>query len=287
MMAQVFNDNFDSYTAGNYLGDESTGTNWTTWNDMPGTGEDGTISDKYAASAPNSLEIKENVDVIYDFEGVYSGHYTLSFNYLIPEGSSGGYFNCMHEFKGSSSVYAFDSYFSNDGTGYMTVKNEKTNFTFPKNNWFPIVIDINFDEDTATMTIDGNFIAGWAFHHTNNSSGLYEKLAVIDFYGTSANGNPGTLYYIDDFSFAESTVGVNDYQAPQVTIFPNPTSSQINITAEQMKQVELYNLVGQKIYAATCTENSISIPADNLTAGAYIVKVIADKGISTQKVIVK
>ncbi len=261
MLAQVFSDNFHSYPAGKYLGDEATGTHWSTWNDMPGTGEDGTISDKYAASAPNSLQIKENVDVIYNFEGLHSGHYTISFKYLVPEESTGG---------------------------YLTVNNKQTNFTTAKNDWFPIVIDINFDEDTATLTIDDNFVAGWPFHYTSVGSGLYEKLAILDFYGTAPNGvTAGAVYYIDDFSITENTVGVNDHQAPQVSIYPNPATSSINISADQMSQVELYNLVGQKVYETVCTENSISIPTCNLTAGTYIVKVMSEKGISTKKVVVK
>lgn len=288
MMAQVFSDNFDSYTAGKYLGDEATGTHWSTWNDMPGTGEDGTISDKYAASAPNSLQIKENVDVIYNFEGLHSGHYTISFKYLVPEESTGGYFNGMHEYGTSGSAYAFECRFNNDGTGYLTVNNEQTNFTTAKNDWFPIVIDINFDEDTATLTIDDNFVAGWPFHYTSVGSGLYEKLAILDFYGTAPNGvTAGAVYYIDDFSITENTVGVNDHQAPQVSIYPNPATSSINISADQMSQVELYNLVGQKVYETVCTENSISIPTCNLTAGTYIVKIMSEKGISTKKVVVK
>ena len=54
-MAQtvVFSDNFDNYTAGSYLA--QTNPAWTTWNDLPGSAEDGVISNAQAASAPKSI----------------------------------------------------------------------------------------------------------------------------------------------------------------------------------------------------------------------------------------
>lgn len=285
MMAQSFSDNFDSYKAGDQLA--KTNFRWSTWNGMPGTDEDGVISDAHAASAPNSLEIKGSSDVIYNFEELTHGRYLISFNYFIPTGSNGGYFNCLHEYgNAETSIWAFECFFHGNGTGYLKINNEDHNFTAVANEWFPVLLDINIDEDSVALTINDKFVMGWPFHYAADGTGLYDKLAVIDFYASAPDEAAGH-YFVDDFEFREAPVAVNDYNAPQVTIFPNPTSSQINISADQMTKVELYNMVGQKVYDTECTDNVLSIPTYGLTSGAYIVKVISNNGITNKKVVVK
>ena len=52
--AQTFTDNFESYTAGSYLGPQSAGA-WTTWSNAPGTAEDVLVSSADAFSGTKSL----------------------------------------------------------------------------------------------------------------------------------------------------------------------------------------------------------------------------------------
>ncbi|MBC8185076.1 hypothetical protein H8E88_28615 [candidate division KSB1 bacterium] len=58
----LFEDNFDAYTAGEFLAQQS--ENWTTWSDAPGGDEDALISTEQFLSAPNSLLIKGSSDVV-------------------------------------------------------------------------------------------------------------------------------------------------------------------------------------------------------------------------------
>lgn len=59
LLAQAsFSDDFESYTAGGYLAGQS--SDWTTWNNKPGTTEDVKISDADAHSGQNSIYFSSN-----------------------------------------------------------------------------------------------------------------------------------------------------------------------------------------------------------------------------------
>jgi hypothetical protein len=53
-IAQTFSDNFDSYTAGQYMAAQSGGA-WTTWSNAPGTAEDVMVSAANSVSGNNSI----------------------------------------------------------------------------------------------------------------------------------------------------------------------------------------------------------------------------------------
>ncbi|MEY4289645.1 MAG: hypothetical protein RLZZ30_1733, partial [Bacteroidota bacterium] len=79
--AQLFSDNFDSYTAGSYLGPQS--LSWSTWSGTEGATEDVTITNNNANSAPNSIYLASTAasggpqDVVLKFGQVYnSGIFT-------------------------------------------------------------------------------------------------------------------------------------------------------------------------------------------------------------------
>ncbi len=68
-----------------------------------------------------------------------------------------------------------------------------------------------------------------------------------------------------------------------VSIFPNPTTDQLNIIGiSSIEKVEIYNLSGM-FQAAYLNKSTIDI--SNLSEGIYFVKIYAENGISTQKFI--
>src|SRR2546423_868491 len=81
--SQSFSDNFDSYTAGAYLGVSS--TSWKTWTSSPGGADDIKISNAKAKSGSNSLYFASAVspggpsDIVLPFTGVYNtGNFVMS-----------------------------------------------------------------------------------------------------------------------------------------------------------------------------------------------------------------
>lgn len=221
-MAQtvVFSDNFDSYTAGSHLAQSNPA--WTTYNNAPGSSEDGVISNAQAASAPNSLYISGAADQIYSFPHYTSGHYTISFNMYIPSSGEGGYFNIQHNI---GQLWALGCYYYNNGTGFLTAGDSTFNFNYPANTWFPVVIDIDINQDQASLNINNTEVNSWPFHYSEENTNGSITLDAIDFYAWSATNVSGS-YYVDDFNVTEVSAALVGHFAVspdtlQVTMAPN------------------------------------------------------------------
>lgn len=218
----VFSDNFDSYTAGVHLA--QTNPAWTTWSSAPGGAEDGVISNAQAASAPNSLLVSGSVDQVFPFGNYTTGHYTVSFNMYIPSTGNGAYFNIQHVLLQQWSI---ECYFYNNGTGYLKVGGSNINVTYPSNDWFPVLMDVDMDQDQASLTINNVVVQTWPFHYTADATtGGVNQLAGIDLYAGAPSGS-GT-YYIDDFVVTElsaALVGEFDVDAENLTFSMNPDAT--------------------------------------------------------------
>ena len=222
----VFSDNFDSYTAGSHLA--QTNSAWTTWSNAPGGSEDGVITTAQAASAPNSLLVNGSVDQVYPFGNYTSGHYTVTFNMYVPSSGNGGYFNIQHVLL---QQWSYECYFYNNGTGYLKVGGSQINFNYPSNAWFPVVMDVDMDQDQTSLTINNVLVNSWPFHYTGDATtGGVNQLAGIDLYAGAPNNLSGT-YYVDDFEVTEhSAAQVGEFEVSPETIMiymnPNTTASE-------------------------------------------------------------
>lgn len=104
---------------------------------------------------------------------------------------------------------------------------------------------------------------------------------------TGSNGKNAFKYGFS-FEFNCNAVNVNEYEfLNNVNIYPNPASSVINVSAENMTNVKVYNAVGQLIYAEETENDNVNIDTQSWTNGLYYVTVETVDGNSTsQKIIV-
>ncbi|MCD4796850.1 MAG: hypothetical protein K8R49_06765, partial [Candidatus Cloacimonetes bacterium] len=202
----VFFDDFDSYTAGEYLCTQT--TDWIPWSGTPGGADDAYVSDEQANSAPNSVKIEGAAsDIIHMFGNLTTGHYIVSFQYYVATGC-GGYFNLMHDFTGESrddlrNEWAIESYFSTDGSGYINAGGSSSaTFTYPNGAWFECMIDIDLDSDLAEYYVNGVFVHGWQWSLQATGSAGMCQLGVVDFFAAAPTGETVT-YYFDDFTLLE------------------------------------------------------------------------------------
>ena len=221
----VFSDNFDSYTAGSHLAQSNPA--WTTWNNLPGSAEDGVISSAQAYSTPNSLFISGDVDQVYPFGNYTTGHYTVAFKMYIPSSGNGAYFNIQHVLL---QQWAFNCYFYNNGNGYLELGGSNINFTFPSDEWFPVVMDVDLDQDLASLHINNVEVNSWPFHYTNSGTNGSNQLAGIDLWAGAPNSAVGT-YYIDDFVVTEVTAAqIGEFsvttESITLTMEPNTTATE-------------------------------------------------------------
>lgn len=84
------------------------------------------------------------------------------------------------------------------------------------------------------------------------------------------------------------TVGIHDPVKVQVSIFPNPATSQITIKSEsRIFEAELLNLVGSRIIANRVDAYQLTLDLSNQVQGLYFLRLHTDNGIVTRKVNIK
>lgn len=91
----------------------------------------------------------------------------------------------------------------------------------------------------------------------------------------------------DYYKASQELLSINDIteQVNKLKVYPNPFTNEVKVeTSSQIKQVEIYNLVGQVI----ANSSNTIIKTNHLKSGVYIIKVTDNKGnVFTEKIIKK
>ena len=171
------------------------GSPWTTWTDSPGGTEDAIVSDNYAYEGTKSMHLTFGNDIVCQLGNKTSGYYIMCTHLYIPSGKD-GYFSILHSFRGLPN-WAAEFYFNLNESGTVNA-NATTNyatFTYPNDVWFPVEVDMDLDNDTAFLTVNGIFVASWQFSQPSSPNGTPElKLAATDIYAAT-NVNQSEFYY--------------------------------------------------------------------------------------------
>jgi hypothetical protein len=81
---------------------------------------------------------------------------------------------------------------------------------------------------------------------------------------------------------------INEIDALNMTLAPNPASGQVTVNFEGIKgNITVYNMLGQVVYHAENIENKKDISLSNMTTGVYFVTLRSGNATATQKLIVK
>lgn len=89
---------------------------------------------------------------------------------------------------------------------------------------------------------------------------------------------------IDDVTVKATTLAVSDVTKTKVSIYPNPTTDVLHITAgSKVAAVEVFDMMGRKVSNATLVDGKIDVK--NLAKGAYVLKVTAEEGSTSHKFI--
>ncbi|MDR0790305.1 MAG: leucine-rich repeat protein [Bacteroidales bacterium] len=157
----------------------------------------------------------------------------------------------------------------------------------------------------ASVTIGNSVssIGNYAFHNcsdlTSVTSNAITPSTVYDstFSGIGANavfyvpcvslGDYLAAQYWSEFNYGECFTenSLNDVDdVVEVSIYPNPIKNVLNIGCfGKVESIEIFNLLGQKVYAGMTT----TIDVSNFAKGNYVVKVYTDKGVMTKKFVVE
>ena len=102
---------------------------------------------------------------------------------------------------------------------------------------------------------------------------------------TASTENPFRFEIEEDTEIVAlfSGMGVSEAESA-VSVFPNPANSQVTVTAEGIRQVELLNLLGQKVASFDGNgSGSLTIGLSDLAKGVYLVTVKDMEGRSTTR----
>ena len=72
------------------------------------------------------------------------------------------------------------------------------------------------------------------------------------------------------------STSVEEFEPEAVTVYPNPVSGLMTVNGLEMRQIELYNLLGQQVKKETCRSSAVQLDVASLAAGVYVLRVIDD-----------
>jgi hypothetical protein len=103
--------------------------------------------------------------------------------------------------------------------------------------------------------------------------------------------------YTETFGFAVTFIirpnlnfnlGLDAIEASDLTVYPNPTDSEINITnISNGTKVEIYNKIGQLVYTTEATDKYLKINVSDFETGVYVIKSFSDTKTGIAKFIKK
>lgn len=150
------------------------------------------------------------------------------------------------------------------------------------------------DANFPTPTVSGIDGGGSAVHDTYGPA-AYPTIILIGPDGKIKNNDIWPVNGVSTFENAIIAAGgtaalvehtcelanLNELTISDVTVYPNPSAGNFNLnfnsTSTEAATIEVFNLIGAKVWSATTTvnsgSNSVSISLDNVQNGSYLIKV--------------
>lgn len=288
----IFSDNFDSYVPG--AGIVASNPTWSYWN--ASAPSDAVVDSSQSFSGDNSCLVNgTTVDLILPIGPYTSGIYYVDFKMLLPQGSTGGYFNLLHVWNANSTNYewAVDVFFDADGSCYITSGGTQSpaNFVAPIGEWFDMQVQVFLNDDLGVIKANGNEILSfpWSINNANGAAGTLQ-LAALNFYGTNF-ANTGGTYHIDDVSVTELppplTIASDKMNA--LALFPNPAQNFFVVGGLDAGNcmLTLSDLSGKTIRRNTVNAANNLVDVSLLESGVYFVTLERENSQIVKKLVVQ
>ncbi|MFK5981394.1 MAG: T9SS type A sorting domain-containing protein [Flavobacteriaceae bacterium] len=287
-------DNFDSYNLGDM---SSQAFYWRTWSGAEGGTEDADVVNTFAFSGSQSLNVDGSgvTDMIMLVESFpSSGKYSIEWKMYIPAGKE-GYFNMQADLTPLNTPWAQalmggNVYFNcgglTPGQGMATgvtdcsLNNGEAIFTFPHDEWFTVTAIYDLDVETWGMLINGvQQFTDYTFVFNDQ---IFAGLAGIDFFSASSSNE----FYIDDLILFNGDITLSSESFEATGFAAAMSNGQLTLKAnENIDSVEIFNMLGQKVYSANVASLNTTINMSSYANGTYIIKASVNGNLGTVKVI--
>jgi len=158
----------------------------------------------------------------------------------------------------------------------------------------PMRLHVGTDSSAAAMEVDPI----WEDLTIGNSE--YEQAQVIYtatsndpvYFGFNVTSDGGSISQniLDTVSFELETLSVNDFNAVDFKISPNPTSDFFQITfpnSTSEMSLHIYDIQGKLVLQKKSIVSDSNIEINNLSSGVYIAKIFNDTSIISKKLIIE
>lgn len=144
---------------------------------------------------------------------------------------------------------------------------------------------VNFEKELTTSNLNSWETLTFDYS-TISTTNTYSKIVLIFDNGTAGDGSANFTFYIDDIVLDSRTLSTKDLAFANVSLYPNPTQGQLNISAsETIEKASVYNILGKELKNVTINKTSGNIDVSDLNSGVYFVKYTINNAVGTAKFI--
>lgn len=144
-----------------------------------------------------------------------------------------------------------------------------------------------FNADFSVVKeVNTTLVAGQNFSVTYTDVEPEDTFVQYGFQVLGVNANPADEAALGSVVVSATLLGVNDLNAVDVVIYPNPAKENISISANDvLTNVTVFNVLGQRIMNSSPNDLSTNINVSGLQRGIYIVNIETNVGTKTIKFI--
>ncbi|MDC3253140.1 T9SS type A sorting domain-containing protein [Crocinitomicaceae bacterium] len=149
-------------------------------------------------------------------------------------------------------------------------------------------IEIEFFESGVSIGYHTEFFNETDTWQTFNSSltisGQPDSILFVAYSGD----NPGSTLKLDDLAFSGGNVSLDEFEAMNVSMFPNPATSSVMIKADGTYSCEIIDLTGHILKSHEHLNEAIKLDISDLNAGSYFVRITnGTSSVETLKLIIE
>ena len=136
-----------------------------------------------------------------------------------------------------------------------------------------------------TLFVEGGDQTYYEWYDDEVSIGTY-YYQVTAVYENGCESEPAPAFDNPTVDYVEVYVDAIGENTANVAIYPNPTNGNVKIEAEGMNHITVVSVLGQMVYDADVNADELELNMAQFNTGVYVVRIVTENGISTQRVTV-